>query len=92
VYGLTAPGSTLVLTLIDEDAAGWLRASLSMVGERLRWGIRPDTVPGFLAEHGFDVIEGSADLSATYLAGTELADAPLPDLEHVVAAVRRSAP
>ena len=87
---LTGPESRLVLTLVEAEPARWLRGALSMVGEQLRWGIAPEAVEAFLATHGFDVIEGSADLASTYLAGTELANAPLTRLEHVVAATRRA--
>ena len=88
VHRSTGAESELVLTLVSAEAPAWLRASVALVGERIRWTIEPVEVSPFLRAHGFEVVEGSADLRTTYLAGTELADAPLSTPEHVVAALR----
>lgn len=86
VRRVSAPGSRLVVTLIEERVSPWLRFSLRMVGETLRWGIARDAVPSFLSKHGFALIEGSPDLRAAYLEPAGRGAEPLPFLEHVAVA------
>jgi len=88
LHALTAPGSALIATFLDDRPSWILARSLELMGEPVRWTIAPDAVRGLFADHGFSIVEGSADLRSTYLAGTPLAAAPLSSSEHVAAAIR----
>lgn len=99
VRGCTPAGTRLAFSAMDADAQGrpklpvfsglgrWL---LRLVGEPLRWGIRPADVSVFLQGLGFEAQAqlDAAPLRARYLEPLGLHDEPLLPYEHLVLAAR----
>lgn len=90
----TGPGSRLACSLMDGDAEhhphlrtlDWpLRLALRLVGEPLRWGIAPASVPAFAERAGYRVIDrpDEAALRERLLAPIGLRDEPLLPYEHL---------
>lgn len=100
VQRLSAPGSRLLFGYLVRTPAGkphlgrWptiFGFMLRMMGEPIRWHIRPDAVPDLLARYGFSVAPPArTDLSQRYLAAAGLADEPLGDIERLVVATRQA--
>lgn len=102
VHEHTGPGSRVAFSYVDGDDAGrphlgtldWLiRTSLRLVGETMRWGIRPARLPEFVAETGFSVVEranGEA-LRKKYLAPIGLPEEPVVAYEYLAQVERAEA-
>ncbi|WP_437809706.1 class I SAM-dependent methyltransferase [Sorangium sp. So ce1078] len=88
----TGAGSRVAFSYLNGDDEGrphlgvldWpIRAALRFAGERMRWGIRPRELPGFVEAAGFRVIE-QADgevLRKRYLAPIGLPEEPVAAYE-----------
>ncbi|MDI1443063.1 SAM-dependent methyltransferase [Polyangium sp. 6x1] len=94
VHAHTGKGSRVAFSYLNGDDAGrprlgtldWLiRTSLRLAGERMRWGIRPERLPGFVEEAGFSLVE-HVDMEAMrkkYLAPIGLPEEPLAPYEYL---------
>ncbi|MRG94648.1 class I SAM-dependent methyltransferase [Polyangium spumosum] len=90
----TTAGSHLAFSYVDGDDAGrphlgtldWpIRATLRIAGERMRWGIRPRELAGFVEAAGFRLVgqmDGEA-LRKKYLAPIGLPEEPVAAYEHL---------
>jgi hypothetical protein len=94
----TSPGSRLAFTSMDADKdnrpqlffdAGlfnrFVQSALRAVGEPLRWGISPASLPAFLSAAGYRPIEQPAqpELRARFLDPIGLHEEPLAPYEHL---------
>lgn len=89
-------GSRVAFSSLDADERGRphigaldlpIRIALRIAGEPMRWGVRPDEVPAFLAALGHRAVEQPTidALRARYLDPLGLHDEPLLPYEHLVA-------
>jgi methyltransferase (TIGR00027 family) len=90
----TGPASRLACSMMDGDARNtphvgtldWpLRLALKLVGEPLRWGLAPASVPTYAAEVGWRVLDQPDEpaLRERLLAPIGLRDEPLLPYEHL---------
>lgn len=101
VRACTGPGSRLAFSSMGLDAEGQprlliagsllgraIRSGLRLAGEPLRWGIAPASVPSFLTEAGYLVLEQPTPqtLRERFLTPHGLDAEPLAPYEHLVLA------
>lgn len=95
----TPPGSQIAFSSIGADDRGRprlgvldgpIRFALRLIGEPMRWGVRPEDVPAFLSSLGLRAREQptTADLRARLLDPIGLHGEPLAPYEHLVLAER----
>ncbi len=100
VRATTATGTTLLFThirtgergeLVTGKHTGFMRAALKIVGEPLKWGIRQDTLAGFLGAHGYTLEQSPTpeQLRVRYLEPVGLGDEIVGDIELMAAAKAR---
>jgi methyltransferase (TIGR00027 family) len=97
--GSTGPGSRIVFTAIDADERGRprlgvldgpIRFLLRLVGEAMRWGIRPSDLPSFLERLGWHITAQPdvVTLRKNVLDPLGLHEEPVAPYEHLAVAER----
>jgi methyltransferase (TIGR00027 family) len=95
---ITAVGSRVVFTSVTADERGeprlllpldrLMRVMLRLAGEPIRWGVRPDLLPAFLADQGYRLRDqpDEPELRRRYLAPLGAADEPLQPADYLTVA------
>ena len=89
--------STLVFTHLGADErgelhigrrSGWMKTTLKLMGEPLKWGIGRDALGGFLEANGYSLEASptSAELAERYLAPAGIDDEIVGDVERLASA------